>query len=114
MSAVVHPDKLIRLIPAEGGQLADFLELAANVGASRRFIEANTKTTAGQHGVSGETIGSTPIPLPPRSEIAVLVSRAQAGMSLAGKLESELTRESDTHMLRQSILAAAFRGDLIA
>ena len=54
---VYYPDKLIRarLVPA-AAELSSFFEIALNSGASRRFIDSEIKTTAGQHGISGGSI----------------------------------------------------------
>lgn len=112
---VAYPDKLMRAQPvSQDDGLADFLELAANSGATRAYIQSYTKTSAGQHGVSGETVKSAPIPLPPLAEAVEiarcfresLVARAAASMSL----DHLATGSND---LRQSILAAAFRGKLV-
>lgn len=112
---VVHPDKLVRLVPVlRNDALTDYIELAINVGHSRAHIERNTKTTAGQQGVSGETIGETPIPLPPLEEVEEIVRRVRMGLGFADDLTASLAEGSDLHILRQSILAAAFRGDLVA
>ena len=114
LEPVVHPDKLIRLVPASKSEdVNDFIEIALNVGASRKFISENTKTTAGQHGVSGETVGLTPIPLPPLRELSEIIRRVRIGLGGFRILVDQLDTSSSPASLRQSILAAAFRGELV-
>ena len=110
---LVHPDKLIRLVPAlKDDDIADFIELAINFGEARRFIAENTKTSAGQHGVSGESVGNAPIPLPPYEE-AVMIARMTSNLLYnTSTLKADLSEGLAPSTLRQAILAAAFRGEL--
>ncbi|MFN3944260.1 MAG: restriction endonuclease subunit S [Allosphingosinicella sp.] len=111
---VAYPDKVMCATPSScNDAVGDFLELAMNAGASRRHIAASTKTSAGQHGVSGSSVKVAPVPIPPQAELEHIVQvyrdaalQAEDGWSDA----NELTAISTT--LRQSILAAAFRGEL--
>lgn len=113
--AIAYPDKLIRARPVMAGVLADYAEMACNVGQARAHIEAFTKTSAGQHGVSGSTIKSAPVPLPPLAEAENIVVQVRSKLSAAGNLVSAVTEQaSNAQSLRQSILSAAFRGELAA
>jgi type I restriction enzyme S subunit len=111
---IAYPDKIMCAAPTRiDPAIGDYLELATNAGAGRRFIQAFTKTSTGQHGVSGDTVKKTPIPLPPAGEMREIVARYAAardqvenGWNLAEPVID------DAAILRQSILAAAFRGDL--
>lgn len=111
---IAYPDKVMcaRLSSANEA-VGDFIELAMNAGASRKHISAYTKTSAGQHGVAGSTVKVAPVPIPPEAELEQIVrvfrdatAQAEEGWSDA----IELTTISAT--LRQSVLAAAFRGEL--
>ena len=113
---IAYPDKIMCAQPAAfHDDLGDYLELAMNAGAARAFVKAYTKTSAGQHGVSGETVKRAPVPLPPAHEITEIVGQYRAASEQAdeGWLESA-PLENAASTLRQSILAAAFRGDLVA
>ena len=113
---VAYPDKLMAAQPVHQDEvIGSFLELACNAGESRRFIEQNTKTTAGQHGVSGETIKAVPIPVPPKQEMAEIMRQVQLALMEQTTATSDMSGFSDgAASLRQSILAAAFRGELAA
>lgn len=110
-----YPDKIIRVrLEAVLSPLAEFVELAVNTGASRRHIAANIKTTAGQQGLSGESLKATPIPIPPSTEAAEVVRRVSdafaAGADTLAMLDAEA---ADAERLKQSVLKAAFEGRLV-
>lgn len=112
---VAYPDKLMRAQPvSRDAGLVDFIELAANCGATRAYIQSYTKTSAGQHGVSGETVKSAPIPLPSLAEAVEIARRFRESLDARADASTSIdqlaTASSD---LRQSILAAAFRGELV-
>lgn len=111
---ITYPDKLVRARTLTSSKnMPDLIEAFSNVGASRKHIERFIKTTAGQHGVSGETIKSTPVPLPPEQEFIELRSRIRTvlGLEVIQVDLKDLQYVSNT--LRQSILSAAFRGELL-
>jgi type I restriction enzyme S subunit len=110
---IAYPDKVMCAGPVMvEGPLGDYLELAMNAGAARAFIKTYTKTSAGQHGVSGDTVKNAPVPLPPADEMAEIVSLFHAALMRANEGLGDLgPLEEGASCLRQSILAAAFRGE---
>jgi type I restriction enzyme S subunit len=111
---VVHPDKLIRVDICFNRELSGWAEVAANFGVSRRHLELKTRTTAGQSGVSGEDIKGMPIPLCPLSEAVRIVEESDRKLGTQGSLQNEIQRnEQRSASLRQSILRAAFTGQLV-
>ena len=111
---VLHPDKLIRMKPVLDRVLGPWLEIAANAGASRRYIVGRVKTTAGQTGISGEDLKKMPIPLPPLAEqsfvaeqIALLLAAVELQVNF---VEHGLTQSTAQ---RQNLLRAAFAGQLV-
>ena len=110
----VHPDKLIRARPLPSVPVPAFLALAANVGASRRFLDGRIRTTAGQAGVSGGDIKELPVPLPPASEQLAIIEAVEDTLSIIEHIESEIDdKAAKAHALRQSILRQAFTGRLV-
>lgn len=109
-----YPDKLIRVrLKKEVRAYVDFIEIAVNTWISRRHIAAHIKTTAGQQGISGESLKATPIPLPPRSEAAAIIRQIKTCED--EDIRSEFTAfENETLHLRQAVLKAAFEGRLVA
>ncbi|MGH7187777.1 MAG: restriction endonuclease subunit S, partial [Acetobacteraceae bacterium] len=64
-----YPDKIIRVrFDANLSPYVGFIEAAVNTTHARHHIASHIKTTAGQHGLSGESLKNTPIPLPPQLE----------------------------------------------
>jgi type I restriction enzyme S subunit len=108
----VHPDKLIRVQILPGCD-AGFVELATNVGASRKHVESRTRTTAGQAGVSGADIKSLPVPLPPAAEQARIRKASDELLTVASSLSATvLASFARSARTRQSILKWAFEGRL--
>jgi len=91
------------------------LELACNFGVSRSHIDSYIKTSAGQQGIAGSDIKSTPIPLPPIAEQHEMVRAVKQQFSAMRSLAT-LTDDcvNDFRCLEQSILAKAFRGELVS
>ncbi|MGQ7447584.1 hypothetical protein ACTGUT_12075, partial [Streptococcus suis] len=81
---------------------------------TRARMLASAKTTAGILKISQGDIATVPLPLPPLAELREIVRRYDATLAEteAGWLEMR-TLASASATLRQTILAAAFRGDLI-
>ncbi|MBV9712401.1 MAG: hypothetical protein JO011_15970, partial [Ktedonobacteraceae bacterium] len=110
----LHPDKLIRVKTFQLGVRPSYFELASNIGASRAHIEARTRTTAGQKGISGSDIKQMPFPLPPLAEQEQIVSEVEQQLSIINKYEAvadELIKRAEWQ--RQAILQRAFSGQLV-
>lgn len=109
-----HPDKVIRARPLTTVETPSFIALAANIGASRSFLEKRIRTTAGQAGVSGTDIKALPVPLPPAEEQEAIVEITEDQLSVIDHLEGELhAKLLEAQSLRQSILRHAFTGQLV-
>lgn len=110
---LVYPDKLIRVRLDKSVALPSFVEKAANSGISRVAIESNLKTTSGQVGLAGGDLKLTPLPLPPLNEQRRIVDKIEALTARSRRAKEALDAvPALLDKLRQSILAAAFRGDL--
>jgi type I restriction enzyme S subunit len=112
---LAYPDKLMRArVVAAECDLPDFLEIAANAGVTRQFLAAHTRTTAGQHGVSGDTVKRAPVPVPPLDELRRIVHLVQVNLAQREQLLHDASAiAGSSTLLRQSVLAAAFRGELV-
>jgi type I restriction enzyme, S subunit len=112
---LLHPDKLIR-----GRVISDdlfdshFLEIVCNSGISKKHIESYVKTSAGQHGISGSDLKTTPIPIPPIYEQRKIVEIVTMQLSTIKSIENiAASYFIDSQQLDRSILAKAFRGELV-
>ncbi len=110
----LHPDKLIRAALVQPDTMPAFVQVVANVGISREFLNQRVRTTAGQSGISGSDLKAIPIPLPPLAEQQRIVAEVERRLSVVQQaeatVEASLTR---AERLRQSILKQAFAGRLV-
>jgi type I restriction enzyme, S subunit len=112
--ATVHPDKLIRVKAPPFAPLNEYLELACNVGWSRKHMRGRARTTAGQTGISGDDIRSMPVPLPPREEQQQILASVAERISHIAAAEEQIAADlRRAGRLRQSILKWAFEGKLV-
>lgn len=113
-NGVVHPDKLIRVVPVRYN-LAAWIEIVSNVGFSRAVLNRRIRTTAGQSGISGEDLKQLPIPLCPDLEstrVAAEVDRRLSAILTTGNIfQTNLSRAAT---MRKSILSKAFSGKLVS
>ena len=91
----------------------DFLEtyLASDIGRSR--LCRNAKAAVNQASINQADVSLTPVPVPPASEQAAIVEMTSDQLNF-GSTDELAGLEAASATLRQSILAAAFRGDLVA
>ncbi|MDY6953170.1 MAG: restriction endonuclease subunit S [Thermodesulfobacteriota bacterium] len=92
----------------------NYLVITARTADARRHINLNMVSSAGQNTVSQKTIKSLPIPLPPISEQQEIVLRVEALFQIADRIQARYEK-AKVHIdkLTQSILAKAFRGELV-
>ena len=110
----LHPDKLIRVKTVLGTPLPSFIEIASNVGFSRRHMESRTRTTAGQTGISGKDIREIPLPLPSSDEQKQILSEVGQRLSIVDAIEAQVEANlKRAARLRQGILKRAFEGRLV-
>jgi type I restriction enzyme, S subunit len=110
----LHPDKLIRVTVDHERCLPEYIEIAFSATSVRREVEARLKTTAGQVGIAGGQLRTVPLPLPPIEVQREVVAGVRGGLSATDALSRALHRASlRAEALRRSILASAFRGDLV-
>jgi type I restriction enzyme S subunit len=110
----LHPDKLIRVTVDRGQCLPRYIEIAFAAGSVRRSVEGRLKTTAGQVGIAGSQLRTVPVPLPSLDVQAQIVSTVRDQLSRADALSSALHyARMRAEALRRSILASAFRGELV-
>lgn len=110
----VYPDKLMRARPLSPLVSPDFLQTAMNAGAARDYISEKRKTAAGQVGISGSDLKLAPVALPPiaeQREIAKVVTRLWHAVTELAATQAQGSAQLTS--LESSILAKAFRGELV-
>ncbi|MPM66138.1 Type-1 restriction enzyme EcoKI specificity protein [bioreactor metagenome] len=107
-------DHFIRLKVVEKMVIPDFILYRANFGPGRAFVESRLVTSAGQNTISQSSIFELPIPLPPLDEQKEIVRQVDKLFALADKVEEHYQKaRARVDALSQSVLAKAFRGELV-
>lgn len=109
----VHPDKLIRVV-LYSDDVAAYIEVVGNSGASRSFMESRIRTTAGQSGISGEDVRNLPIPFCPAGEQLRIASEVARRITTVSATQAQVVSNSlRAEKLRRAILEEAYSGMLI-
>jgi len=111
---LLYPDKLMRVRIRNEKLQPEYVEAYFGSPQARDRIEAKSKSSAGQQGVSGADIKRQPIAVPPLAEQHEIVRRVEALFRLADAIEKRLAAATArSEKLTQAILAKAFRGELV-
>ena len=93
---------------------AGFIVPLFNSEAARNYIQIHMVSSAGQNTISQASLRRLPIPLPPREEQKIISLTIETYDDFVGKIEAIVAKESKrVSTLDQSILAKAFRGELV-
>lgn len=113
-STLVYPDKIMRARVNPEKLLPSFAELYYQSDAGRTETLQYAKSSAGQNGISGSDLKQTKVLLPSISEQHEIVRRVEQLFAFADKIEARYNRaKAMLDKLPQSILAKAFRGELV-
>ncbi len=93
-------------------RLGKMLDILAEGTHSGRLQKSFTGT--GINHLTGESLASYPVPLPPSAEQEAIVAAVQAQLSVVEQLEADINAKlQSAQALRQSILRHAFTGKLV-
>lgn len=109
-------DKTLRLVPALPELCREFLLYALRMPWVRSVFEEDaTGTSDSMRNLSQDKIRSAPIPLPPLAEQRRIISKLESLLARSRRAKEALDAiPALLEKFRQSVLAAAFRGDLTA
>jgi type I restriction enzyme S subunit len=109
----VHQNHIIRVRCREMDPR--FLQLFWNSPLGAREIAALAVTSSGLYSLSTKKIGSVLVPVPPLAEQHIIVERASEVLRVSHHIEAGIARaKASAERLSQSILAKAFRGELVS
>jgi len=112
---VAYAGYLIRLKVNKALILPEFLQYQFQSYAMRLQIELPARSTSGVNNINSEEVKNLQISLPPIAEQEEIVKRLKSAFAFIEKNENEFNKaKSYTDKLEQSILAKAFRGELVA
>lgn len=110
---LTYPDKLIRVRVVQGVD-PSFVELMSTSEQARNWLNPHIKSAAGQHGISGADLKRLPIPMPHLAVQNRIVRRVETAFTWIDRSASEVTSARKLiDWLDQTILAKAFRGELV-
>jgi len=110
----VHQNHLIRVRPKPGLSPA-YLEIVWNSPQNREILTAVSSSSSGLHTLSVSKLSQLSIPVPELAQQDAIVEEVTAVRASITRLLNRVTDlEQESNELRQSLLAAAFRGDLTA
>jgi len=110
---LLYPDKLIR---ARLNNIAtpEYIEIYFSSEQARKNMTDCIKSTSGQKGISGKDIKAQKVMLPSTEEQNEIVRRVESLFTMADTVEKKYNdAKARTNRLTQSILAKAFRGELV-
>ena len=111
---LIYPDLMIR-VRANEGILTKYLYYVLSAEKSRNYLRERATGTAGNMPkINQPTLHSLPIILPSKQEQEEIVKRVEELFSFSDKVESRYLKvKAQLDKLPQSILAKAFRGELV-
>ena len=110
----IHQNHIFRARLLTSEVVPDFISLATKSDFSRRYFFENASQTVNLASINVTMLGALPIPLPPLAEQQEIVRRVEALFALADQIEARYAKaKAHVEKLGQSILAKAFRGELV-
>ena len=111
---LLYPDKLMRVRFGHQFILPEYAEIFFQSPEARKRMVEKSKSSAGQNGISGSDVKLQLFALPPLEEQKEIVRRVEDLFKFADQIEARYKKaRSYTDKLTQSILAKAFRGELV-
>lgn len=111
--SVLYPDKLIR-VRVSDSVLPEWVEIFLSAPGSREMIMSQSKSSAGQNGISGTDIKLLPFIVPSIEIQTKIVKRVRVMFEQADAIEARYRKaQAFTDKLMPSVLAKAFRGELV-
>lgn len=111
---IVYPDKIIRVRCKTDIILPEYLEIFFAECSTRQRVMDLVKSTSGQKGISGQDLKGLCVTYPGISEQSEVVRRVEELSAYAHQMEARLAdARQRVDALTQSILAKAFRGELV-
>jgi type I restriction enzyme S subunit len=111
---ILYPDKLMRVRFGHNLIEPEYAEIFFQTPAVHKRVIAKSKSSAGQNGVSGSDIKAQAFALPPHTEQQEIVRHVETLFKLVDQIEARYQRAKPmVDKMPQSILAKAFRGELV-
>ncbi|WP_223480460.1 MULTISPECIES: restriction endonuclease subunit S [unclassified Pseudomonas] len=113
-ATLVYPDKLIRVRCNTNIVLPEYLEIFFSAPSTRQRVMELVKSTSGQKGISGQDLKDFVVTYPSLSIQTDVIRQVEQLFAFADQLEAKVaSAKTRIDHLTQSILAKAFRGELV-
>ena len=111
----IYPDTVMKIQVDEDKTTNKFIHYSLSNKKTRQYFKDNATGTAGNMPkINQKTVMNTPVSLPTIKEQKEIVRRIESLFKLADNIEQKYQQaEIDLETLNQSILAKAFRGELV-
>ncbi len=112
---ILHPDKLMKVRFDHHLILPEYVEIFFAAPPARARMTAGSVSSAGQQGISGTTVKSQSLALPPLEEQKEIVRRVSKMLQVVDGVERSVEKAAKrVELSSQAVLAKAFRGELSA
>ena len=110
----IHQNHVDRARLYYSGVSSGYISLATKSEYAKSYFFANASQTTNLASINITTLGNLPLPIPPEKEQEEIVCRVNKFFKVAGIIEQQY-QETKAHLdqLDRSILAKAFRGELV-
>jgi type I restriction enzyme, S subunit len=110
----IHQNHIFRARVLSKEVTADFISLVSKSDFSKRYFFNNASQTVNLASINLSILSALPLPCPPIAEQNEISCRVEALFKIADRIEERYQRaKTQVDKLTQSILAKAFRGELV-
>ena len=111
----IYPDLMMKVQVIEEIASPEFINYVISAPNTKEYFKENATGTAGNMPkINQKTVMNVPVDLPPLEEQQEIICRIESLFKIADTIEKQYQQaEADLETLNQSILAKAFRGELV-
>lgn len=111
----IHQNHIFRARPLKTGEaIPDYVSITTKSDFSKHYFFENASQTVNLASINIKTLSALPLPIPPLPEQQEIVRRVESLFKKADEIETRYKKaKAFVDKLTQSILAKAFRGELV-
>lgn len=110
----IHQNHIFRARLYSSKLSSEYISLATKSHCSKEYFFNNASQTVNLASINMTTLGDLPLPIPPADEQREIVRRVEALFEVADRIKARYAKaKAHIDNLTQSILAKAFRGELV-
>jgi type I restriction enzyme S subunit len=110
----IHQNHIFRARLFAEQNIPEYISFASKSESSRNYFYENASQTVNLASINLTTLSALPLPIPPVAEQKEIVRRIEALFEFVNQIETRYQKaKAHVDKLTQSILAKAFRGELV-